>query len=508
MFYIVRILLILGTLIAFCDRSNAQNFVSILPTDNERLIIEKAAHVTPSERQLRWQQLELTAFMHFGINTFTNKEWGDGTDDISIFNPKMLNAEQWVNALKNAGFKQIIFTAKHHDGFCLWPTKYTKYAIQNTPYKDGKGDIVKEISTACKKNGIGFGIYLSPWDRNSKYYGDSIQYNTYFENQLTELLTNYGTIDEVWFDGANGEGPDGKKQWYDFQTWYALIRRLQPQAIIANMGPDVRWVGTESGIGRITEWSVLPLTESSQVAIAKNSQKDMTIKPTITGSYKDNDRGGRGKLSGVTGLIWYPAETDVSIRPGWFYHPNEDNKVKTGKELLSLYCTSTGRNGLLLLNLPPNKDGLLSSADLQSLKDFGNYYKETFAINLAKKGTISISNKKSIIKLIDENRKTFVTSSNKSDSMLNITETFEDYIDFNTIVLQEAIELGQRVEKFKIEAMLDKKWSKIAEGTTIGYKRILQLNKSVKTKKLKINILSSRLNPNISEFGLYFNKYQ
>lgn len=236
MLAIIRFFIISIVLVAIGDKLKAQNFVKISPSDNESQVIYKAANVRPSQRQLHWQQLELTAFIHFGMNTFTNKEWGDGKDDISIFNPKKLDADQWVKALKKAGFKQLIFTAKHHDGFCLWPTKYTKYAIQYTPYKNGKGDIVKEVSTACKKNGVGFGIYLSPWDRNSAYYGDSVQYNTYFENQLTELLTNYGSIDEVWFDGANGEGPNGKKQWYDFQTWYSLIRRLQPNAIIAKMG--------------------------------------------------------------------------------------------------------------------------------------------------------------------------------------------------------------------------------------------------------------------------------
>lgn len=355
---------------------------------------------------------------------------------------------------------------------------------------------------------MGFGIYISPWDRNSSYYGDSLQYNTYFENQLTELLTKYGTIDEVWFDGANGEGPNGKKQWYDFQNWYSLIRKLQPKAIIANMGPDVRWVGTESGIGRITEWSVLPLTATSQEAIAANSQKDMTIKPSITGSYKDKDRGSRDRLLGAPGLVWYPAETDVSIRPGWFYHANEDNKVKTGKELLNLYCTSTGRNGLLLLNIPPNTDGLLADADVKSLKDFGNYYSATFANNLARKGSILVNNKSATSNLTDENMATFSTTLGDSDSTMLITENFKNDIEFNLISLQEAISLGQRVEKFSIKALINNRWVNVSEGTTIGYKRILQLKKSIKTKAIKINITSSRLNPYISEIGFYLNKYQ
>ncbi|WP_255524567.1 alpha-L-fucosidase [Pedobacter riviphilus] len=220
-----------------CTQAYAQkSIVSISPGDNESTIINKAAHVTPSPRQLRWQMLELTAFFHFGINTFTDREWGDGKEDISIFNPAQLDAEQWVKAIKKAGFKQAIITAKHHDGFCLWPSKFTAHSIKNTPYKQGKGDIVKEVADACRKYNIGFGVYLSPWDRNNASYGTDA-YNTYFVNQLTELLTQYGKVDEVWFDGANGEGPNGKKQVYDFNSWYTLIRKLQPQAVIAVQGP-------------------------------------------------------------------------------------------------------------------------------------------------------------------------------------------------------------------------------------------------------------------------------
>ena len=237
---------------------SGKNHATILPTDSEKDIIKKAANVVPSPRQLRWQQLELTAFFHFGINTFTNKEWGDGKEDISLFNPCCLDAKQWVKTAKEAGIKQVIITAKHHDGFCLWPSKFTQHSVQYTPWKNGKGDVVKEVADACKLYNIGFGIYLSPWDRNSPYYGDSATYNTYFMNQLTELLTHYGKVDEVWFDGANGEGPNGKKQVYNFAAWYKLIRTLQPAAVIAVMGPDVRWVGTESGVGRTTEWSVVP----------------------------------------------------------------------------------------------------------------------------------------------------------------------------------------------------------------------------------------------------------
>lgn len=227
------------------------------PTDTHEEIIRKAAQVIPSPRQYRWQQLELTAFLHFGINTFTDWEWGTGQEDPVLFDPKELDAGQWVRVCRESGIRQVILTAMHHDGFCLWPTRTTSHSVRYSPWRQGNGDVVREVAEACRDQGLGFGIYLSPWDRNAKLYG-SDAYNDFFVDQLKELLTSYGRIDEVWFDGANGEGPNGRKQVYDFQRWYALIRNLQPEAVVAIAGPDVRWVGTETGYGRETEWSVVP----------------------------------------------------------------------------------------------------------------------------------------------------------------------------------------------------------------------------------------------------------
>ena len=261
----LSVCLLLVTITVSCKVQ--RNFAVIQPSDSEEEIIRKAAQVVPSPRQLRWQQLELTAFFHFGINTFTNSEWGTGKEDPHVFNPTQLDARQWVRVAKEAGIKQVILTAKHHDGFCLWPSKFTKHSVESSPWKNGKGDVVREVADACKEFGLGFGIYLSPWDRNAPMYGTDA-YNDFFINQLTELLTNYGLIDEVWFDGANGEGPNGKKQVYDFDRWYKHIRELQPAAVIAVMGPDVRWVGTESGYGRETEWSVVPVDNLSPAAVA------------------------------------------------------------------------------------------------------------------------------------------------------------------------------------------------------------------------------------------------
>jgi alpha-L-fucosidase len=486
----------------FICASRAQeksSYVTIDKTDNQSEIIKKAANVVPSERQLRWQKLEMVAFFHFGMNTFTGKEWGDGTEDPKLFNPKKLNAEQWVKTAKDAGFKQVILTTKHHDGFCLWQTNTTEHSVKNSDWKGGKGDVVKDVSEACKKFKVGFGVYLSPWDRNCKYYGTE-KYNDYFVEQLTELLTKYGKIDEVWFDGACGEGPNGKKQVYDFMRWYALIRKLQPQAVIAIMGPDVRWVGTESGKGRTTEWSVIPNDNMDITAIAKNSQKDMIYKPL--GDLVSQNLGGRDVISSAKGLVWYPAETDVSIRPGWFYHSSEDLKVKTPGELMDIYFSSIGMNSVLLLNIPPDKDGLISKYDVKNLQGFKHLRDDTFKKNLAKGAIVKSINGKNEKAILDNNYNTYFTT-NGTDTTTVIDISLPAEKTFNILSLQENITIGQRVENFKFEYLgKDGKWIQITNGTTIGYKRLLQFD-AVTAKKLRLKILSSRLNPTISEFGIY-----
>jgi alpha-L-fucosidase len=475
------------------------SYVPILATDGEADILLKAAHVVPSPRQLRWQELEFTAFFHFGINTFTDREWGDGKEDISIFNPAKLDARQWVRVAKEAGIRQVILTAKHHDGFCLWPSQYTEHTIKNTPYKGGKGDIVREVANACKEYGVGFGVYLSPWDRNNAAYGDSAKYNDLFLHWLTELLTNYGKVDEVWFDGANGEGPNGKKQVYAFEAWYHLIRRLQPAAVIAIMGPDVRWVGTETGVGRLTEWSVLPVNAQAQENIAANSQKDMTFAPL--GNLMDEDLGGRQRLLSAKGLIWYPAETDVSIRPGWFYHSTDDAKVRSPAGLMDLYFTSVGRNSLLLLNIPPNRDGLISDADIRSLQGWKKDMNATFGVNLAAGATVVCVNGTHAEAMLDGKNETYWTTIGK-DSTAKIDFTLPADKTFDVLSLQEEIRIGQRVEKFLLEYFDHGQWKEIASGTTIGYKRLLHFP-PVTAHAVRLRILSSRLNPTIAEFGLY-----
>lgn len=283
----------------------------------------------PSPRQLAWQQLETTAFLHFTVNTFTDKEWGEGNEDPKIFNPANFDARQIVKTLKDAGFKIAIITAKHHDGFCLWPSKYTSHSVKSSPWKNGKGDVVKDIAEACHEYGIKFGIYLSPWDRNQPLYGTNA-YNTYYKNQLRELLTNYGEVSEVWFDGAKGK--NAKDMQYDFPGFWKLVRRLQPKGVMfSDVGPDIRWVGNEAGNAGETCWSTI----------------------TTDGMAPGNADPKYLNTGDPNGKLWIPAETDVSIRPGWFYHPSEDDKVKTGKQLVDLYYNSVGRNSLLLLNVPP-----------------------------------------------------------------------------------------------------------------------------------------------------------
>lgn len=476
--------------------SQEKNFAIINKSMSDEVIVNVAANIIPSERQLRWQKLEITAFFHFGMNTFTGKEWGDGNDDPKIFNPTGLDARQWVKTCKDSGIKQVILTAKHHDGFCLWPTKTTAYSVKNSPWREGKGDVVKEVAEACKEYGIGFGVYLSPWDRNNSSYG-SEAYNDFFVNQLTELLTQYGNIDEVWFDGANGEGPNGKKQVYDFERWYALIRKLQPQAVIAVSGPDVRWVGTESGHGREEEWSVVPVGKKNKFNEGSQTKVDAPPAGDMTGQVLGN----RNQLRECDALKWYPAETDVSIRPGWFYHESEDDKVKTPEYLKEIYFHSVGRNGVLLLNIPPDKRGLITDFDIAALKGWKEKLDSVFKQNLAKaaKGVGTFKNLKL---LLDKHDATHISLSMK-ENQNTVEMNLGSKKTFNVLLLQEDLAIGQRVEKFVLEYFSDNQWKKAAEGTTIGYKRLLEFP-AVSTSKVRLRILSSRLNPALSEMGLYF----
>lgn len=477
--------------------AQTKNFVIIDESMSENDLVKIAANIVPTPQQLRWQQLEITAFFHFGINTYTGREWGDGKEDPQLFNPTALDARQWVKVCKEAGVKQVILTAKHHDGFCLWPSKFTEQSVKNSPWKNGKGDVVKEVADACKEYGVGFGVYLSPWDMNNASYGTEA-YNDFFINQLTELLTQYGKVDEVWFDGANGEGPNGKKQVYDFERWYSHIRKLQPQAVIAVSGPDVRWVGTESGHGREEEWSVVPVGKKNK--FNEGSQTKADTPPA--GDMRGQVLGSRSQLKDGDALKWYPAETDVSIRPGWFYHESEDKKVKNPEYLKEIYFHSVGRNGVLLLNIPPDKRGLLTDYDIATLKAWKEKLNSIFEVNLLKDSK-RVGTFKKIKSLLDGNDATHY-----SFSMKGKDNTIEMNLDgektFNVLMLQENIRIGQRVEKFVLEYWANGEWKKATEGTTIGYKRLLEFP-TLTTTKVRLRILSARLQPALAEIGLYFN---
>lgn len=436
--------------------------------------VAMAARLVPSPQQLEWQQMELTAFLHFGINTFTDREWGDGTEDPALFNPTELDAEQWVRTLKDAGFKMVLLTAKHHDGFCLWPTKTTRHSVVSSPWKEGKGDVVKELRDACTKYGMKFGVYLSPWDRNAECYGDSPRYNQFFIEQLTELLTNYGEVHEVWFDGANGEGPSGKKQEYDWDAFYKTIQRLQPKAVMAIMGDDVRWVGNEKGIGRETEWSATVLTPGIYARSAENNKR--------LGVFgKAKDLGSRQMLTNATELFWYPSEVDVSIRPGWFWHEKENDKVKSLKHLTDIYFQSVGYNSVLLLNIPPDRRGLIHEADVARLREFAAYRRQTFANNAVQNGqTLWTAH-------AGEQREYAL----KPGSTINV------------VLLQEDIACGQRVEDFMVEARVGGTWQQLGKGTTVGYKRMLRFP-AVEADAIRLTIGQTRLEANIANVAAYY----
>lgn len=449
----------------------------------------------PTEAQMQWQEMEMYAFIHFSINTFTDIEWGYGDRDPKLFSPVELDCRQWAKVCKEAGFKGIILTAKHHDGFCLWPSKYTEYSVKNSPWRHGEGDLVKELSEACKDYGLKFGIYLSPWDRNHPKYGKS-EYITYFRNQLCELLTNYGDLFEVWFDGANGgTGYYGganenrnvdRKTYYDWNNTYALVRQLQPNAMLfSDAGPDCRWCGNEEGWVGETNWSLLRRDE-------------------VWPGYPNYTELRYGHENGTH---WVPAEVNVSIRPGWFYHESEDHKVKSLQQMVDIYYSSVGRNGTFLLNLPVDKRGLVHETDVKRLQEMATILKADFADNLAKNASVTATNVRGKANKFSPDNLTDADNMSywATDDSVKVASFIVDLgkpMDFNRILLQEYIRLGQRVKKFSVEAYMDGEWKLLEEQTTIGYKRILRLP-TTHSDKLRINIVEAKACPVISNIEVY-----
>lgn len=457
---------------------------------------EKLTKIIPSERQIKFQQLEFYAFIHFTVNTFTDKEWGDGTESPEIFNPSRLDAEQWVKAVKSAGMRGLILTCKHHDGFCLWDCKHTKHTVMNSPY--GK-DIVKEVSEACRKHGIKFGVYLSPWDRNCRLYGQGKTYDDYFVNQLTELLTGYGDVFSVWFDGACGEGPNGKKQYYDWERYYSVIRELQPDACISVCGPDVRWCGNEAGHTRKAEWSVVPMRAKDSEIISEKSQHEDNEKfRQRRVDARDEDLGSRKMLADEQELIWYPAEVNTSIRPGWFWHESENDKVRPLEELIDIYIKSVGGNATFLLNIPPTNEGLIHENDIRRLNEIGEFLNKAFADNIAPTADITADGEGIENVLSDSYDKYYMPDNSETE----ITFKFDKPEKLGYLVIKENICMSQRVENFTVSVSENGSFRKVYDGTVIGYKRIVPLNDIV-TDCIKITITDSRLSPIISFIGIY-----
>ncbi|MDA7777804.1 alpha-L-fucosidase [Flavobacteriaceae bacterium] len=446
----------------------------------------------PNEQQLAWQELEYYAFIHFNMNTFTNKEWGYGDESPSQFNPTELDVRQWARVAKKAGMKGIIITAKHHDGFCLWPSEFTEHSVKNSPWSGGKGDLIQELSNACKEYGLKFGVYLSPWDRNHSDYGKP-EYISYFRNQLRELLTNYGEIFEVWFDGANGgDGYYGganeerrvdKKSYYDWPTTIELVRSLQPQAVIfSDAGPDIRWVGNEKGYANETTWSPI-------------------FRDSVYAGMPDFQRFASGQENGTH---WVPAETDVSIRPGWYYHPEQDNQVKSLSKLVDIYYNSVGLNSSLLLNLPVDTRGLVHENEVANLNALADYLKTTFSKNYSKEQKIQTSSTAKgydEIALIDEDKNTYWVSK-MSDPKPTIELQLENPEEANTFMIQEYLPMGQRIKSFYFEVLSEGSWKKVYEGTTIGNKRLIRFDTQT-IEGVRFTITDTKAQVVLSNMGLF-----
>ncbi|MSR44255.1 MAG: glycoside hydrolase family 29 (alpha-L-fucosidase) [Phycisphaerales bacterium] len=427
----------------------------------------------PTARQLAWQDLEFTGFIHFGPNTFTDKEWGHGDEPATVFNPTALDARQWVRVMRAAGMKGVVITAKHHDGFCNWPTAKSSHSVASSPWQGGKGDVLRELSDACREAGLKFGVYLSPWDRNNPEYGSGEPYNEYFRDQLREVLTNYGEIFEVWFDGACGEGPNGKRQVYDFPSFRALVRSLQPSAVMfSDVGPDIRWVGNESGWAGETCWAML---KAKGHGIGSDN-------PPSAKSLNEGD---------IDGESWIPAECDVSIRPGWFYHASEDGKVKSPAQLFDLWERSVGHNANLHLNFPVDRRGLIHENDAAAVLGLRAIIDATYG-----DGTD-----------ITRERATVVSN----DRTATIEIALDPTKAFDRVVLAEPIAFGQRIARFRVSACATvggapSDWTTLAEATTVGHKRIVRVPETT-AARLRIEVFDSRGSVLLSHIAAHHTRF-
>jgi len=420
----------------------------------------------PSASQLAWQRDELALFLHFGVNTFTDREWGDGHEDPAIFDPTQLDARQWARTAKAGGARALILTAKHHDGFCLWSSRLTEHSVARSAWRGGAGDVVREFTDACRSEGLRAGLYLSPWDRNAPVYGDSPRYNDFYCDQLTELLTRYGPISEVWFDGANGEGPNGRRQVYDWPRIFGLVRRLQPRAVMfSDAGPDVRWCGNEAGVAGDPNWSsvdpaAVPYPGASGGAVIAALQH-----------------------GDPHGAVWRPAETDTSIRPGWFYHAAEDERVKPVDQLVGIWLTSVGRNSKLLLNVPPTRDGVLHATDVARLAQLRAQLTSLFAEDFAAGRPVDWR----------------VTGGRTAVAHVDLGKA----VTIGLARLEEDIARGQCVARYAIQGTADgRDWRELARGTTVGYRKVDRFEPTA-ARNVRVVVEDAVATPRPLRFGLY-----
>ncbi|PYP25517.1 MAG: alpha-L-fucosidase [Gemmatimonadetes bacterium] len=420
----------------------------------------------PSASQLAWQRDELALFLHFGVNTFTDREWGDGHEDPAIFDPTQLDARQWARTAKAGGARALILTAKHHDGFCLWSSRLTEHSVARSAWRGGAGDVVREFTDACRSERLRAGLYLSPWDRNAPVYGDSPRYNDFYCDQLTELLTRYGPISEVWFDGANGEGPNGRRQVYDWPRIFGLVRRLQPRAVMfSDAGPDVRWCGNEAGVAGDPNWSsvdpaAVPYPGASGGAVIAALQH-----------------------GDPHGAVWRPAETDTSIRPGWFYHAAEDERVKPVDQLVGIWLTSVGRNSKLLLNVPPTRDGVLHATDVARLAQLRAQLTSLFAEDFAAGRPVDwrVTGRRTAVAHVDLGKA----------------------VTIGLARLEEDIARGQCVARYAIQGTADgRDWRELARGTTVGYRKVDRFEPTA-ARNVRVVVEDAVATPRPLRFGLY-----
>lgn len=439
----------------------------------------------PSKAQLAWHDTEFYLFFHFGPNTFTDLEWGHGTETEDIFNPTALDCDQWCRIAKQAGARGVVITAKHHDGFCLWPSRYSKHTVRESKWRDGKGDVLRELSEACKRHGLKLGFYLSPWDRNHPQYGTP-EYNDVYANTLTELLSSYGELFEIWWDGANGEGPNGKKQVYDFHRFEKIAAKLQPNAVVfSDIGPGCRWAGNEQG---------LILTETNWCMLDTAGFLRGNGAPHVDTLNRGNENG----------ALWLPAECDVSIRPGWFYHAAEDEKVKTPEQLWDIYLRSVGRGANLILNVPPDRRGLIHEKDSASLVAFGNKLRQSFSRNLAQGSAVRLGQGQHWFDtgLTDGNKSTFAEFDVvPQESFFEVDLKRKKTI--NAVVVREKIDThGQRIKEFKVEVWQKGNWREVARSTTVGPRKMLVFP-SVKTRKVRVVITKAKAAPALSDIQVF-----